>query len=183
MAGIRVDRRGRPSHDDEPLIQLIASGHTVSQAAKAMGCSQSWAWKLMQKPYFAARVQEYRAFSLQGYAISAREAIPDFLTTIHRIATDAAVSEKVRLNASRTGVELALKLHEAAVVLPRLAVLEALVGELVGESVPLPDAEATKLADLLARLKERGASVTVGAGDEGEDAGDADEPDAAVNEG
>ena len=109
---------------DERLLQALACGATVEQAAQAAGISARTAHRRLKDPVFQQRLAAARDDIVQRTANmltgGAMEAIKTLLALQH---TD--MPPAVRLGAARTVLELGLKLRESSDLTKRIAELEA----------------------------------------------------------
>jgi hypothetical protein len=115
--------RGRKNADDQ-LLQLLACGATVEQAAQQAGVSARTAHRRLKDPSFQQRLQAARSDMVQRTSgmltAAAMEAVKTLLTLQH-----AEIPAAVRLGAARAVLELGLKLREVSNLTERIEALEA----------------------------------------------------------
>ena len=113
--------RGR-RNADEALALAVASGQTLRDAAQTAGVGERTATRRMADADFRARVAQLRADMVQrslGRLADGMGAAADKLRLLL-----AAASESVQLGASRSLIELGVKLRESTELEERLADLE-----------------------------------------------------------
>jgi hypothetical protein len=108
---------------DTALIEALARGQTVAQAARLAGVSRRTAFRRLQEPDFRDVVRKCRG-EIFDSASGALAATMRRATRTLRILLDDA-TPTVRLGAAKAILDSAQRLHEAIEVEQRLAVLEA----------------------------------------------------------
>jgi hypothetical protein len=114
--------RGRQLADD-PLIQALACGATVENAARQAGVSPRTAHRRMADKKFRRRLHLARADMAQRTAGALTAATLEAVRTLMELLKPPN-PPAVRLGASRTILEMSLKLREATDWEERLAALE-----------------------------------------------------------
>jgi hypothetical protein len=117
--------RGR-KNADEALLTALACGATVDNAARSAHVSTRTAHRRLADPAFQQRLQNLKADMVQrtvGMLTAAGMESAKTLITLQDHSNPGAV----RLGASRTVLELGMKLREAADLGARIAALEAQV--------------------------------------------------------
>ena len=115
-----------PHRGDEALLNALAAGRSVKEAAEAAGLSERTVYRRIASPAFQGRLQALRdeliTVALGELVGGASEAV----ATLKRLLQ--ARDERVQLGAARTLLEQVLRLREALSLEQRLAALERQVG-------------------------------------------------------
>ncbi len=108
---------------DAKLIQALAEGMTVVDAATLAGVSRATAFRRLQEPDFRTAIQDTRSIIVTetiGKLIESGAGAADTL----RMLLDAGQPAHVRLGSARAILELAPKLRESEELSERIARLE-----------------------------------------------------------
>jgi HEAT repeat protein len=116
-----VAHRGR-QNADEALALTLASGQTLRDAAAAVGVSERTAARRWGDPSFRQRVAELRTDMVQRSLGRLADGMSEAADVLRQLL--AAKSESVRLGASRSMLELGVKLREAVELEQRIATIE-----------------------------------------------------------
>src|SRR5262249_44278468 len=119
--------RGR-NQVDEALLQALACGSTVDNAAIRAGVAARTVYRRLQDADFQRRLRELRADTVRRTAAMLTAAGGESVKTLLALH-DPATPPAVRLGAARTTIELGLKLREAAELAERVAAIEAQLAE------------------------------------------------------
>lgn len=130
-------RIGRPPVDDEPILRCLAKRKTVTETSGITGHNVNTIYKRLRDPLFNARLQEAKALELAKATQFATESVEDALGVLVKIAKEEVATDKDKIAAAKTVIEMAMKLREEVDLRPRLAALEAALGD-AGGSLPLP---------------------------------------------
>ena len=115
-------RRAESKRPDEALIVLLASGRDVRTAAKQAGMGERTAHRRLTDPEFRQRVTAARAqFYEEALGRLSRATTSAVETLVALLDADA---ETVRLGASRSILDLGMKLRESVALEQRVAELE-----------------------------------------------------------
>jgi len=117
--------RGR-RNADEALLTALACGATIENAARSAHVSPRTAHRRLANPDFQQRLQDLKADIVQRTAGMLTAAGMEAAKTLITLQ-DGTNPGAVRLGASRTVLELGMKLREAADLAARIAALEAQV--------------------------------------------------------
>ena len=124
--------------NDDVLIQHLAAGHTVSQAAGAVALSTQTVYRRLRDPLFRAKLAEARAAVLQPVVARTMAEVGKSLDRLVAIRDDEDAAPSSRVRAAVAIIETALKLNNAVVVELRLASIEAALAEHGIESPTAP---------------------------------------------
>jgi hypothetical protein len=117
-------RKGR----DDVLLQALACGATVENAARKAGMTERTAYRRLADPGFKARLHHLKADMVQRTAGMLTGAGMGSVKTLVDIQQDAAVPPGVRRRAARDVLELGLHFRENADLEERIASLEERLG-------------------------------------------------------
>lgn len=117
--------RGR-KNADEALLMALACGATVENAARSAGVSPRTAHRRLADSAFQQRLQSLKADMVQRTASMLTAAGMESAKTLITLQ-DNSNPGAVRLGASRTVLELGMRLRESAELGTRIAALEAQV--------------------------------------------------------
>jgi hypothetical protein len=109
---------------DDVLLQALACGSTVDNAATRAGVTARTVYRRLKDADFQQRLRALRADMVQrtaGMLTAAGGESVKTLLALHDAATPAAV----RLGAARTTIELGIKLRENTDLAERIAAIEA----------------------------------------------------------
>jgi hypothetical protein len=109
---------------DQALLQALACGATVENAARKGGVSERTVYRRLDNPTFMQRLQQARLDMVQRTAGMLTGAGVAAVKTLVDLQHDAAVSSAVRRGAARDVLELAIKYRETADLEQRVAALE-----------------------------------------------------------
>jgi hypothetical protein len=112
---------------DKALLQALACGATVENAAHKAGISARTAYRRMSDPQFQARLAQARADIVMRTAGLLTGAGMGSVKTLVDLQQDAAVSPAVRRACARDVLEFGLRLRQSADLELRVAALEARV--------------------------------------------------------
>jgi hypothetical protein len=125
--------RGR-KNADEALLTALACGATVENAARSAGVSPRTAHRRLANPAFQQRLQSLKTDMVQRTASMLTAAGMESAKTLITLQ-DNSNPGAVRLGASRTVLELGMKLRETAELAARIAALEA---QVASTAPPIP---------------------------------------------
>lgn len=125
---------GRPcdasSERDEALIQLLASGKSVTFAAASVGVSGATVYRRLRDPRFTTRLAEVRAQYLRPLCETTCNAATGAMERIIEMSMNPKVHAATRLRANIAIVEMAVKLPEQVDKAARFAALDCYLEEL-----------------------------------------------------
>jgi hypothetical protein len=110
---------------DRMLLQALACGATVENAARKAVVSERTVYRRLAKPAFCGQLRQLRAEMVQRTADLLTAAGMGSVKTLVELQQDVAVPATVRRRSARDILELGLKLRECADLERRLADLEA----------------------------------------------------------
>lgn len=113
---------GRRKGEDQ-LAVALATGASCREAAESAQTSERTASRLMGDPLFKKRVEVLRAALVERALCKMTDAMTDAAETLRNLLH--AKSEAVRLGASRSILELTIRLRETVELERRVAGLEA----------------------------------------------------------
>jgi hypothetical protein len=108
---------------NELLVSALACGATKESAAHQAGVSLSTVHRRLADPEFCRQLQAFRADIVQRTAGALTAAGLEFVKTLIALV-DPGIPHATRLGASRAGLELGMKVREAADLEERVATLE-----------------------------------------------------------
>jgi hypothetical protein len=109
---------------DSALLQALACGATVENAARKAGVSERTAYRRLADPEFSKQLHQLRLEMVQRTAAMLTGAGMSSVKTLLDIQQDAAVHAGVRRRAARDVLEMGMRLRENADWEERLAALE-----------------------------------------------------------
>src|SRR5438034_3274293 len=109
------------------LLQALACGATVENAARKAGITERTAYRRLADPAFAKQVQDQRAEMVQRTLGMLTGAGMTSVKTLVDLQQDAAVTPGVRRRAARDVLELAMRYREGGTWEERIAALESLL--------------------------------------------------------
>jgi hypothetical protein len=109
---------------DQVLLQALACGATVENAARKAGVSERTAYRRLDDPAFMQQLQQARIDMVQRTASMLTGAGVAAVKTLVDLQHDAAVPAAVRRGAARDVLELAIKYRETAELEQRVVALE-----------------------------------------------------------
>jgi hypothetical protein len=124
-----------PKGADRALLQALACGATVENAARKAGVSERTAYRRLDDQAFQHQLDGLKAEMVQRSARMLTGAGMGAVKTLVDLQNDASVPAGVRRRSARDVLEMGLKYREAAELEQRLAAVEA---RLAG-AVPIPE--------------------------------------------
>jgi hypothetical protein len=118
-----VPHRGK-RNADEKLLQVLACGATVEQAAQQSGLSARTVHRRLTEPAFRLCLQQARDAMVQRASGVLTAANLEAIKTLLALQQPSAPAS-VRLGAARAVLELGMKMREAADLTARIEALEA----------------------------------------------------------
>ena len=125
---------------DRALLQALACGATVENAARKAGVGERTVYRRLTDPTFRRQVQELRTEMVQRTAGMLTGAGLGSVKVLVDLQNDVAVPAGVRRRSARDVLELGLKFRESAELEQRLAAVEA---RLAGAAVTAAEACST----------------------------------------
>jgi len=125
---------------DRALLQALACGATVENAARKAGVGERTVYRRLTDPTFRRQVQELRTEMVQRTAGMLTGAGLGSVKVLVDLQNDVAVPAGVRRRSARDVLELGLKFRESAELEQRLAAVEA---RLAGTAVATAEARST----------------------------------------
>ena|SRR6516162_6930390 len=125
---------------DRALLQALACGATVENAARKAGVGERTVYRRLTDPTFRRQVQELRTEMVQRTAGMLTGAGLGSVKVLVDLQNDVAVPAGVRRRSARDVLELGLKFRESAELEQRLAAVEA---RLAGAAVTAAEARST----------------------------------------
>jgi hypothetical protein len=110
---------------DRVLLQALACGATVENAARKAGVCERTVYRRLEDPDFCRRLQELRTEMVQRTAGMLTAAGLSSVKVLVDLQNDVAVEPTVRRRSARDVLEMGLKFREAAELEQRLAAVEA----------------------------------------------------------
>src|SRR6516225_10171854 len=110
---------------DRALLQALACGASVENAARKAGMSERTAYRRLDDPAFLAQLEQLRAEMVQRTAGMLTGAGLGSVKVLVDLQGDVSVPAGVRRRSARDVLELGLKFREAAELEQRLAAVEA----------------------------------------------------------
>jgi hypothetical protein len=110
---------------DRALLQALACGATVENAARKAGVCERTVYRRLEDPAFCRRVQELRTEMMQRTAGMLTGAGMGSVKVLVDLQSDVAMPGGVRRRSARDILELSLRFREAAELEQRLAAVEA----------------------------------------------------------
>ena len=119
---------------DQTLLQALACGATVENAARKAGISERTAYRRLNNPAFVQQLDQLRAEMVQRTAGMLTGAGLGAVKTLVDLQQDATVPPATRRGAARDVLQLAIKYRETAELEQRVAALEAGLANPASES-------------------------------------------------
>lgn len=110
---------------DLSLIDALASGLSMTEAAGAVGLSASAAYRRGRRPMFRAAVNEKRGEAWRPIAAALRSECLNAVMALARIRDDASVHASTRVRACEAILNQATRFDGQTIVGPELATLQA----------------------------------------------------------
>jgi len=110
---------------DRALLQALACGATVENAARKSGVCERTVYRRLEDPAFCRRVQELRTEMMQRTTGMLTGAGMGSVKVLVDLQSDVAMPAGVRRRSARDVLELSLKFREATELEQRLAAVEA----------------------------------------------------------
>jgi hypothetical protein len=117
--------RTRRKTADQVLLQALACGATVENAARKAGVSERTVYRRLECPAFCEQLRQFRTDMVQRTAGLLTGAGMGSVKTLVDLQQDVAVPATVRRRSARDILEMGVKLRESADLEQRLADLEA----------------------------------------------------------
>src|SRR5215831_11446845 len=130
---------------DRALLQALACGATVENAARKAGVCERTVYRRLEDPAFCRRVQELRTEMMQRTTGMLTGAGMGSVKVLVDLQSDVAMPAGVRRRSARDVLELSLKFREATELEQRLAAVEARLAGGAGPSRRLSRRAATPL--------------------------------------
>ena len=111
---------------EEALLQVLACGASVDQAARQCGLSSRTIYRRLAEADFRRRLQALRGDMVSRTAGTLTAAASEAVRTLLELLRNSA-SDAVRLGAARAILEIGMKVRDAADLEERLAALERTV--------------------------------------------------------
>lgn len=129
------------SLEDERLLQSLAFGSTVKQAAAAAGVSERTAYRRLEDPVFCAKLNGMKAeFMDRAVRMLSASSIESIKTLVS--LQSQAVPERIRLGAAKATLSLGIRIREEHEISRRLESLEQMLKSLTTEAERKPHATA-----------------------------------------
>lgn len=112
---------------DTILVEALARGQSVAQAARLAGVSKRTAFRRLEEPTFHDEVRKTRGRILDGASGALASTMKRATRTLRGLLDDNHPS--IQLGAARAVLELSQRLHETVELEKRLAELEKAVKE------------------------------------------------------
>jgi hypothetical protein len=118
---------------DRTLLQALACGATVENAARKAGVGERTVYRRLADTAFRERLNQERLDLVKRTAGMLTGAGPTSVKTLLDLQTDFTVAAAVRRRAARDILEMGLRLREGAELEERLAAIEARLGRQLGD--------------------------------------------------
>ncbi len=118
-----MPQRGRRQVDDM-LLMALACGATLEAAGQKAGISKATVQRRLKDPGFQGRLQEFQAEMVKRLSRTLIAAGTEAMKTLLMLL-QPTVPPAVRLGASRTVLEIGIKMREVADLEERMQALEA----------------------------------------------------------
>jgi hypothetical protein len=109
----------------EALISALLNEDTIDAAAKTVGIGVMTAYRWLKDPDFRAVYREARREVVEHAITHVQQATGEAVQTLRDIMADVVAPASARVSASRTMLELAIKVVEVQDLDARIAALEA----------------------------------------------------------
>src|SRR5690242_3951299 len=117
---------------DRVLLQALACGATVENAARKAGVCERTAYRRLAEPAFGRRLDQLRAEMVQRTAGMLTGAGMAAVMTLIDLQGDVSVPASVRRRSARDILEMGSRLREAAELEQRLAAVEERLARAIG---------------------------------------------------
>lgn len=107
---------------DSVLLQSLASGARIKDAAARANVSETTVWRRLQEPSFREELDRLKAEALEGVAGALATCSTAAVTTLYALLK--ARSEMARLGAARAILEFVIRVKEVTEIERRLAAIE-----------------------------------------------------------
>jgi hypothetical protein len=125
---------------DRILLQALACGATVENAARKAGMSERTAYRRLDDPVFLGQLEQLRADMVLRTAGMLTGAGMGAVKVLVELQNDAAQPAAVRRRSARDVLEMGLKFREIAQLEQRLAAIEAQMAGVPGLQLEQPPA-------------------------------------------
>ena len=125
---------------DRILLQALACGATVENAARKAGMSERTAYRRLDDPVFLDQLEQLRAEMVLRTAGMLTGAGMGAVKVLVELQNDAAQPAAVRRRSARDVLEMGLKFREIAQLEQRLAAIEAQMAGVPGLQLEQPPA-------------------------------------------
>ncbi len=125
---------------DRILLQALACGATVENAARKAGMSERTAYRRLDDPVFLGQLEQLRAEMVLRTAGMLTGAGMGAVKVLVELQNDAAQPAGVRRRSARDVLEMGLKFREIAQLEQRLAAIEAQMAGVPGLQLEQPPA-------------------------------------------
>ncbi len=125
---------------DRTLLQALACGATVENAARKAGMSERTAYRRLDDPVFLNQLEQLRADMVLRTAGMLTGAGMGAVKVLVELQNDAAQPAAVRRRSARDVLEMGLKFREIAQLEQRLAAIEAQMAGVPGLQLEQPPA-------------------------------------------
>ena len=125
---------------DRILLQALACGATVENAARKAGMSERTAYRRLDDPVFLNQLEQLRADMVLRTAGMLTGAGMGAVKVLVELQNDAAQPAAVRRRSARDVLEMGLKFREIAQLEQRLAAIEAQMAGVPGLQLEQPPA-------------------------------------------
>ena len=125
---------------DRTLLQALACGATVENAARKAGMSERTAYRRLDDPVFLGQLEQLRADMVLRTAGMLTGAGMGAVKVLVELQNDAAQPAAVRRRSARDVLEMGLKFREIAQLEQRLAAIEAQMAGVPGLQLEQPPA-------------------------------------------
>lgn len=123
---------------DRTLLQALACGATVENAARKAGMSERTAYRRLDDPVFLNQLEQLRAEMVLRTAGMLTGAGMGAVKVLVELQNDAAQPAAVRRRSARDVLEMGLKFREIAQLEQRLAAIEAQLAGVPGLQLEQP---------------------------------------------
>jgi hypothetical protein len=119
--------------EDERLLQSLAYGSTVKQAAAAAGVSERTAYRRLDDPEFVAKLDAIKAdFMERAVRMLSATSIESIKTLVS--LQSQSVPERIRLGAAKAALSLGIRIREEQELSRRLEGVEQMLKSLTAEA-------------------------------------------------
>lgn len=121
------------SAKEEAIADYYASGVSVEDIAKRVGCCRATVYNALRRPLVKARVMETRAAALRPLYERFRVAVNRAEEVVREILENPDAANRDRLNAAKTIIESALSLYKVACESADMAGMQAQIAQRLAE--------------------------------------------------